>query len=100
MRRAVQAFIAGVRRCDVPLQPRDRHAYRLVEGGPQLPLFPDLVGFGPPSLPLDLAQVFDVPGHPPQLGKRLDGRLPPSLIGLPEQVTGVIDTCCSVLGGA
>lgn len=70
-----------------------RHTYRLVEGGPELPLFPDLVGFGPPSRRLDLAQVFDVPGHPPaQRAKRLDGRLAASLIGLPEQVTGAVDT--------
>ena len=42
---------------------------------------------------LDLTQVFDVPGHPPaQRAKRLDGRLAASLIGLPEQVTGVVDT--------
>ena len=45
-----------------------RHTYRLVEGRPAVPLFPDLVGFGP--LPagrrMDLAQIFDVPGHPPR----------------------------------
>jgi hypothetical protein len=69
-----------------------RHAYRLVEGGPELPLFPDLVGFGPARRRLDLAQVFDVPGQPPaQRAKRLDGRLAASLIGLPEQVTGAVD---------
>jgi hypothetical protein len=72
-----------------------RHAYRLVADGPTLPLFPDLVGFGP--LPadrrIDLAQIFDVPGRPPaQRAKRLDGRLAASLIGLPEQVTGSVDT--------
>jgi hypothetical protein len=60
-----------------------------------VPLFPDLIGFGP--LPagrrLDLAQVFDVPGRPPaQRAKRLDGRLAASLIGLPEQVTGAVGT--------
>jgi hypothetical protein len=71
-----------------------RHAYHLVEGGPELPLFPDLVGFGP--LPedhrLDLAQIFDVPGRPPaQRAKRLDGRLAASLIGLPERITGAVD---------
>ena len=70
-----------------------RHTYRLVAGGPAVPLFPDLVGFGP--LPadrrLDLAQIFDVPGRPPaQRAKRLDGRLAASLIGLPEQVTGAV----------
>jgi hypothetical protein len=72
-----------------------RHSYRLVEGGPAVPLFPDLVGFGP--VPdgrwLDLAQIFDVPGRPPaQRAKRLDGKLPASLIGLPHQVTGTVDT--------
>ena len=72
-----------------------RHTYRLVEGGPAVPLFPDLVGFGPVPADrrLDLCQVFDVPGRPPaQRAKRLDGRLAASLIGLPEQVTGVVDT--------
>nr|WP_221381384.1 peroxidase family protein [Actinoplanes polyasparticus] len=72
-----------------------RHTYRLVEGGPEVPLFPDLVGFGPldPAQRIDLAQIFDVPGRPPaQRAKRLDGRLARSLIGLPEQVTGVVDT--------
>ena len=72
-----------------------RHAYRLVDGGSAVPLFPDLVGFGPlpPERRLDLAQIFDVPGRPPaQRAKRLDGRLAGSLIGLPEQVTGAIDT--------
>ncbi len=71
-----------------------RHAYRLVEGGPEYPLFPDLVGFGPQpgGRRLDLSQIFDVPGHPPaQRAKRLDGRLAASLIGLPEQVTGAVD---------
>jgi len=72
-----------------------RHTYRLVAGGPAVPLFPDLVGFGP--LPadrrLDLTQIFDVAGHPPaQRAKRLDGRLAASLIGLPEQVTGAVET--------
>ncbi|HTJ39013.1 MAG TPA: peroxidase family protein [Dactylosporangium sp.] len=70
-----------------------RHAYRLVAGGPQFPLFPDLAGFGPPAPDrrLDLSQIFDVPGHPPaQRAKRLDGRLPASLIGLPERVTGAV----------
>jgi hypothetical protein len=72
-----------------------RHTYRLVDDGPAVPLFPDLIGFGP--LPadrrLDLAQIFDLPGHPPaQRAKRLDGRLAASLIGLPEQVTGAVGT--------
>lgn len=71
-----------------------RHTYRLLDGGPAVPLFPDLVGFGPQPAGrrLDLAQVFDLPGRPPaQRAKRLDGRLATSLIGLPEQVTGSTD---------
>lgn len=71
-----------------------RHAYHLVEGGPELPLFPDLVGFGPLPVDrrLDLAQIFDVPGRPrAQRAKRLDGRLASSLIGLPERITGAVD---------
>lgn len=70
-----------------------RHTYRLVDGGPAVPLFPDLVGFAPPPACLDLTQIFDLPGHPPaQRAKRLDGRLAASLIGLPEQLTGAVDT--------
>jgi hypothetical protein len=71
-----------------------RHAYRLAAGGPAVPLFPDLMGFGPLAgdRRLDLAQVFDIPGHPPaQRAKRLDGRIAASLIRLPEQVTGAVD---------
>ena len=71
-----------------------RHTYRLVADGPAVPLFPDLVGFGPlpPDRRLDLTQIFDVPGRPPaQRAKRLDGRLAASLIGLPAQVTGAVD---------
>ena len=72
-----------------------RHTYRLVAGGPAVPLFPDLVGFGP--LPadrrLDLAQVFDLRGRPPaQRAKRIDARLAASLIGLPERVTGAVES--------
>ncbi|MCO8274942.1 peroxidase [Actinoplanes sp. TRM 88003] len=72
-----------------------RHTYQLVEGGPAVPLFPDLVGFGPlaPDQRIDLARLFDVPGRPPaQRAKRLDGTLAASLIGLPHQVTGDVDT--------
>ncbi|MEV6878683.1 peroxidase family protein [Amycolatopsis sp. NPDC051128] len=71
-----------------------RHTYRLFRGGPELPLFPDLVGFRPvpAGRRLDLALIFDLPGHPPaQRAKRIDGRLPASLIELPEQITGTVD---------
>jgi hypothetical protein len=68
-----------------------RHSYRLTGDGTAYPLFPDLVGFGPISSDhqLDWAQVFDFAGRSPaQRAKRLDGRLPASLIGLPHQLTG------------
>lgn len=71
-----------------------RHGYRLTAEGPEIPLFPDLVGFRhlPAGVHVDLAQLFDLPGHPPaQRAKRLDGRLPASLIDLPEQLTGAVD---------
>jgi hypothetical protein len=71
-----------------------RHGYQLVPGGPEHPLFPDLVGFGPipPEHRLSWQRLFDLPGRPPaQRAKRLDGRLPASLIGLPHQVTGDLD---------
>jgi Animal haem peroxidase len=71
-----------------------RHAYQLQPGGSQFPLFPDLASFGPirPEHRVDLGQLFDLPGHPPaQRAKAIDGRLPASLINLPQQVTGDID---------
>jgi hypothetical protein len=71
-----------------------RHTYQLQPGAAALPLFPDLVGFGPitPEHRLDLGQLFDLPGHvPAQRAKKMDGALPTSLIGLPHQVTGDVD---------
>ncbi len=68
-----------------------RHRYRLTADGPEYPLFPDLMGFGPiaPEHRVDWAQLFDLPGRGrAQRTKRLDGRLPASLIALPHQVTG------------
>jgi hypothetical protein len=54
-------------------------------------VFPDLMGFGPvaPDRTVDWALMFDVPGRPPaQRSKRIDGRLPSSLIALPGQISG------------
>lgn len=71
-----------------------RHRYRLQVGGPEFPLFPDLVGFGPirPEHRVDWALLADIPGMPAaQRAKKLDGRLPASLIGLPRQITGDVD---------
>jgi hypothetical protein len=55
-------------------------------------LFPDLLGFRPvpPEHVADWGVLFDLPGRPPapQRAKRIDGRLVPSLIRLPTEVTG------------
>src|SRR3954465_2676501 len=56
-----------------------------------LPVFPDLMGFGPvtPERTVDWTLQIDVPGHPaPQRAKRIDSRLPAALIALPTQVSG------------
>ena len=54
-------------------------------------MFPDLIGFGPvaPDRAVDWALHIDLPGHPPaQRAKRIDGRLPSSLITLPTEISG------------
>jgi Animal haem peroxidase len=71
-----------------------RHRYRTGAGGAPLPLFPDLVGFRPvpPERAIDWRLFFDVPGAAPaQRAKRIDGRLPASLIHLPLEITGAVD---------
>ena len=68
-----------------------REHYRVnAELGP-VPVYPDLLGFGPvaPDRAVDWTLHVDVPGHPAaQRAKRIDGRLPGSLISLPAQITG------------
>ena len=58
-------------------------------------LFPDLVGFQPvpDGHVADWTQLFDLPGQrpAPQRSRRIDGRLVPSLINLPEQITGDVE---------
>ncbi len=59
-----------------------------------LPLFPDLIGFEPvpPERVVSWSMLFDVPGErPAQRAKRIDGRLPASLISLPVAITGSVD---------
>ena len=73
-------------------QIRDR--YLVNESSEPVPLFPDLIGFEP--VPTERAVswslLFDVPGEPPaQRAKRIDGRLPGSLIKLPVAITGAVD---------
>ena len=67
-----------------------RQLYRLQQDGPLLPVFPDLIGFGPiADRTVDWALVFDIPGRAPaQRAKPIDGQLPRSLIELPHAITG------------
>jgi hypothetical protein len=71
-----------------------RQRYRVNATSGEVPLFPSLMGFRPvpPECAIDWALVFDLPGHPPaQRARRIDGRLPASLIALPEEVTGEVE---------
>lgn len=72
-----------------------RERYRLNASMAPTPLFPGLVGFGPvPDAHVaDWAELFDLPGRPPapQRSRPIDGRLVPSLIHLPEQITGDVE---------
>jgi hypothetical protein len=56
-----------------------------------LSVFPDLMGFRPvtPEHTVDWTLQIDVPGHPAaQRAKRIDSRLPATLIALPTQISG------------
>jgi hypothetical protein len=70
-----------------------RQLYQLQPGGDRLPVFPDLLGFGPiGERRVDWLLLFDVPGRPrAQRAKPMDGQLPRSLIELPQAITGAVD---------
>ncbi len=73
-------------------QIRQRYRVNAISG--EVPLFPDLMGFGPvgPDRAIDWALLFDLPGHPPaQRAKRIDGRLPAALIHLPVEISGEVE---------
>ena len=55
-------------------------------------VFPDLIGFGAVGdRTVDWAMMFDVPGRPAaQRAKPIDGKLPSSLIELPQAITGEV----------
>jgi hypothetical protein len=70
-------------------QIRDR--YQVDEHFGPCPVFPDLMGFGPVSAEhrVSWALQVDLAGHAPaQRAKRIDSRLPASLIALPTQISG------------
>ena len=71
-----------------------RNAYRLNAAGEPLALFPDLMGFRPVPADrvVDWSELFDLPGRrpAPQRAKAIDGRLVPSLVRLPTEITGEV----------
>lgn len=107
-----QAVLAGDRRvyrpdgvAFIPLEFADaafryghsqiRQRYQVNEQMPAVPLFPDLIGFQPvpAARRVDWALLFDVSGRPAaQRAKKIDGRLPGSLIALPAAITGASET--------
>jgi Animal haem peroxidase len=71
-----------------------RQQYQLNGDAAPMPLFPDLLGFRPvpPERRVDWTLFFDAPGRPPaQRARKIDGRLPRSLIQLPVVITGECD---------
>jgi len=71
-----------------------RDAYRLSESSVPVPLFPDLIGFRavPASGVIDWRFFFDAPRtRARQQAKAIDEHLTPSLIGLPQAITGDVD---------
>lgn len=68
-----------------------RQQYLLNHGVQPVPIFPDLLGFRavPRERAVDWSLFFDAPGQEPaQRAKKIDGRLPRSLINLPVAITG------------
>src|SRR5262245_38150516 len=69
-----------------------RQHYQVNEDLGPSPVFPDLIGFCavPAGRHVEWSLLFDVPGRAPaQRAKRIDGRLPESLIALPQAISGV-----------
>jgi hypothetical protein len=68
-----------------------RHRYQLNARDTAVPVFPNLLGFGPvgPEHQIEWPRLFDAPGAPPPArAKKIDGRLVGPLIALPVAVTG------------
>jgi hypothetical protein len=67
-----------------------RQRYIVNERFGPVPVFPDLIGFGPVEAErvVDWSLQIDVPGGRAQRAKKIDGRLPRSLIDLPTQISG------------
>lgn len=71
-----------------------REEFELNASSGPLHLFPDLLGFRPveAARAIEWDRLFDVPGRPAaQRAKLLDGLLVPSLIALPQAITGEVE---------
>jgi hypothetical protein len=71
-----------------------REDFELNERSGRLHLFPDLLGFHPVAAKhaIEWDRLFDVPGRAPaQRAKLIDGKLVPSLIALPQAITGEVE---------
>jgi hypothetical protein len=71
-----------------------RHYYRLNADTVAVPLFPDLMGFGPvpAAQTIDWSFFFDLPDRrPAQRARKIDGRLARALIELPFAITGEVE---------
>jgi hypothetical protein len=68
-----------------------RHTYELNANHPAVPIFPDLLGFGPVAAEhhIEWPRLFDAAGATPAArAKKIDGRLVGALIALPVALTG------------
>jgi Animal haem peroxidase len=71
-----------------------REEFELNSASGRLRLFPDLLGFRHVGADrtIEWSRLFDVPGRPTaQRAKLIDGRLVPSLIALPQAITGEVE---------
>jgi len=71
-----------------------RQQYQLNRETAPVPIFPDLLGFRPVprERTVDWTLLFDTPGaKAAQRAKKIDGRLPRSLIQLPVAITGEVE---------
>ncbi len=67
-----------------------RQRYQVNQAFGPVPVFPDLIGFGPVAAEHAVDWSLQI-GPGAQRAKLIDGRLPSSLIGLPTQISGVAD---------
>jgi hypothetical protein len=70
-----------------------RSSYQLQTGGPEVAIFPDLLGFKavPPSRQIDFSLFFDAPGSASaQRSMPISEKMQPPVIMLPTEITGTM----------